>query len=62
MVVVCAIIAAVIEGRSQIGQELAGGEFKRQASRFRDWVTADGSSGFRAEPGRYHLYVALACP
>lgn len=34
----------------------------RQQSRFRDRVTADGSSGFRAEPGRYHLYVALACP
>jgi glutathionyl-hydroquinone reductase len=29
------------------------GEFKRQASRFREWVTADGSSGLRAEPGRY---------
>ena len=25
-------------------------------------ITADGSSGFRAEPGRYHLYVSLACP
>ena len=25
-------------------------------------MTADGSSGFRAEPGRYHLYVSLACP
>lgn len=38
------------------------GRFVRQASRFRDRVTADGSSGFRAEPGRYHLYVSLACP
>jgi glutathionyl-hydroquinone reductase len=28
----------------------------------RDRITADGSSGFRAEPGRYHLYVSLACP
>ena len=25
-------------------------------------ITADGSSGFPAEPGRYHLYVSLACP
>ncbi|EWY39796.1 glutathione S-transferase [Skermanella stibiiresistens SB22] len=39
-----------------------GGAFKRQESAFRDWVTADGSSGFKAEPGRYHLYVSLACP
>jgi putative glutathione S-transferase len=39
-----------------------GGAFKRQESAFRNWVTADGSSGFKAEPGRYHLYVALACP
>ena len=39
-----------------------GGAFERQESRFRDRITADGSSGFRAEPGRYHLYVSLACP
>jgi putative glutathione S-transferase len=38
------------------------GEFLRQTSAFRDWVTADGSSGYRAEPGRYHLYVSYACP
>ena len=38
------------------------GRFVRQQSRFTDWVTADGSSGHRAEPGRYHLYVARACP
>ena len=38
------------------------GAFKRLASHFRDHVTADGSSGYRAEPGRYHLYVSLACP
>lgn len=45
-----------------------GGEFRRQDSRFRSWITADGapgpsgSGGFKAEPGRYHLYVSLACP
>ncbi|QQP91435.1 glutathione S-transferase family protein [Skermanella sp. TT6] len=39
-----------------------GGAFKRQESAFRDQVTADGSSGFKAEPGRYHLYISLACP
>jgi putative glutathione S-transferase len=38
------------------------GEFVRQKSAFRDRVTADGSSGFAAEPGRYHLYVSYACP
>jgi putative glutathione S-transferase len=42
--------------------EETGGRFVRQASQFRERVTADGSSGFRAEPGRYHLYVSLACP
>jgi putative glutathione S-transferase len=46
----------------KLGTEVSSGEFVRQQSRFRDWVTADGSSGFHAEPGRYHLYVALACP
>ena len=39
-----------------------GGEFIRPESPFRDRVTADGSSGFKAEAGRYHLYVSLACP
>ncbi len=44
------------------------GRFERSVSRFRNWVTADGSAGpsgragFKAEPGRYHLYVSLACP
>ena len=38
------------------------GEFVRTQSSFRNWVTADGSSGFAAEPNRYHLYVSLACP
>jgi putative glutathione S-transferase len=36
--------------------------FVRQRARFRDWVTADGSSGYAAAAGRYHLYVSLACP
>lgn len=44
------------------------GRFIREESQFRNWVTADGSAGpsgeggFKAEPGRYHLYVANACP
>ena len=38
------------------------GNFLRPESRFRGRVTRDGSSGYRAIPGRYHLYVSLACP
>ena len=38
------------------------GNFQRVDSAFRDRVTADGSSGFKAEAGRYHLYVAYTCP
>ena len=38
------------------------GSFVRQEYSIRDRITADGSSGFAAEPGRYHLYVSLACP
>jgi putative glutathione S-transferase len=45
-----------------IAYETKSGEFVRNDSVFRDWVTADGSSGFRAEAERYHLYVSLACP
>lgn len=45
-----------------------GGRFVRQDASFRNWITADGApgpsgtGGFRAEPGRYHLIVAMACP
>ena len=38
------------------------GSFVRQPYPFRGRITADGSSGFPAEKGRYHLYVSLACP
>jgi glutathionyl-hydroquinone reductase len=46
----------------------SGGEYRRQDSRFRNWLTPDaeagpnGEPGFKAEKGRYHLYVSLACP
>jgi putative glutathione S-transferase len=38
------------------------GTFERPPSQFRDWVSADGSTPFPAEAGRYHLYVSWACP
>jgi glutathionyl-hydroquinone reductase len=38
------------------------GRFVRQANAFTERVTADGSSGYPAVPGRYHLYVSRACP
>src|ERR1700759_1259115 len=38
------------------------GSFRRQDSKFRHWVTSDGSSDFQAAHGRYHLYVSWACP
>ncbi len=48
--------------------ESSGGKFERSAAKFRNWVTADGApgpsgdGGFKAESGRYHLYVSYACP
>lgn len=42
--------------------ETQDGRFVRPDSPFRSWITRDGSSGFPAESGRYHLYVSLACP
>ena len=49
--------------RGQFPKEMGTkGEFVRQASIFRNWVTASGESGYLAEPDRYHLYVSLACP
>ncbi|MGE0276441.1 MAG: glutathione S-transferase family protein [Nitrospiraceae bacterium] len=43
-------------------EQTADGEFQRQDDRFRQWVTADGSSGYPAAKNRYHLYVSWACP
>lgn len=45
-----------------------GGRFIRTEAQYRNWITPDGSpgpigeGGFKAEPNRYHLYVAMACP
>jgi glutathionyl-hydroquinone reductase len=45
-----------------------GGRFERTTTTFRDWITPDGTHppagkrAFKAEAGRYHLYVSLACP
>jgi putative glutathione S-transferase len=67
----------MVEGawRSDVDHLVApDGSFVRPASTFRNWITADGSpgpsgapasngeAGFKAEPGRYHLYVSYACP
>ena len=55
----------LIEGRwadQWYDTKSTGGRFVRQDSAFRGKVTADGSSGFKAEAGRYHLYVCYACP
>ena len=48
--------------------ESTGGKFVRSTAVFRNWITADGgpgpsgTEGFRAQSGRYHLYVSYACP
>jgi len=59
-------MGVLIKGRwreEDLPQEVApSGEFKRVESAFRDRISADGSSGFKAEAGRYHLYLAHSCP
>jgi glutathionyl-hydroquinone reductase len=61
----------LVDGVWQDEQHIArtpGGRFVRPTTRFRNWVTQDGSpgptgeGGFAAARGRYHLYVALPCP
>jgi glutathionyl-hydroquinone reductase len=47
---------------SEREQEDTEGKFIRPSTTFRDRITSDGSSGFKAEPGRYHLYISWACP
>ena len=63
-------MGAMIEGRwhDRYDTNSSEGRFVRSESQFRNWVTPDGkpgptgSGGFKAEPDRYHLYAALACP
>ena len=45
------------------GRGFDGGQgFRRPRYRFQGRITADGSSGYQAEPGRYHLYIAWGAP
>src|SRR5258708_33907156 len=64
-------LGVMIEGRWHdrwYDTKASEGRFVRSESQFRNWVTPDGepgptgSGGFKAEPGRYHLIAALACP
>jgi putative glutathione S-transferase len=43
-------------------EQSVSGEFERQEDAFREWISSDGSTSYPAVPGRYHLYVSLACP
>jgi glutathionyl-hydroquinone reductase len=60
----------LVEGKWQDKRDdrVQTGRFERAPTRFRNWITVDGEpgptgeGGFKAEPGRYHLYVSLACP
>lgn len=53
----------MIEGKWMPSSEQnQNGQYIRKPTTFRNHVTLDGSSGFKAEAGRYHLYVALGCP
>jgi len=57
-------LGILVDGRwvSERDQEDSQGRFVRPSTTFRHRITADGSSGFKAEPGRYHLYISWACP
>ncbi len=57
-------LGVLIDGKwiSEREQEDKQGKFIRPSTTFRDKITADGSSGFKAELGRYHLYISWACP
>jgi putative glutathione S-transferase len=58
-------MGVLVDGRwteGELPQETGErGQFQRVESQFRERVTADGSSGFPAEAGRYHLYVSHGC-
>src|SRR5579872_6216069 len=48
--------------RAQFPDEQVEGQFRRQEDAFRRRIRADGRAEFPVQPGRYHLYVSLACP
>ena len=55
----------LVEGRwteDDGGSQGTGGRFAHLPTKFRNFITADGASGFNAEPGRYHLYCSRSCP
>ena len=57
-------LGVLVEGQWKVGSLKSDekGRFVRSETTFRDRVSADGSSGFPVEAGRYHLYVSRACP
>jgi len=64
-------MSLMLNGKIQadwLKSEIEDGEFIRQDSQFRNWITVDGkaglsgSDGFKADANRYHLYVSYACP
>ncbi len=57
-------LGQLVEGKwvSKREQEDTQGHFIRPSTTFRDRITADGSSGFKAASDRYHLYISWACP
>lgn len=64
-------MTALIKGKitsEWLEQEINDGQFVRDESIFRNWITVDGApgpsghGGFKAEPNRYHLYISHACP
>ena len=52
----------LINGRLQEKPISADGVFHRQVSSFKNWLSADGSTGFKAQPHRYVLFISKACP
>lgn len=50
------------EWKTQRQWQNTDGRFVRSETSFRGWITADGKSGYPAAAGRYHLYIAWACP
>jgi putative glutathione S-transferase len=62
------LVEGVWRDDSHDANRIKDGRFNRPTTKFHNWITRDGSpgpsgrGGFAAEPGRYHLYVSLACP
>lgn len=55
-------LSECVEAKTAMDDVIVNGSFKRTEATCRSWIKADGSTPYKPEPNRYHIYVSYACP